>query len=180
MKMRIESTNEVAVYNGVPVRLWRGTTDTGVAAHLFIAAIAVDADDISEMGELTEISPPPGASAVLAFGTSSVRALAALGEAALPLVAAGPVAEACRAAATGSPRAPEAVLEILGVGGDRPVSQAIERAAELLARMAVALRVAGHPHVADEALESAVALGALLTGPVEDDSGGEDGTLPAN
>ncbi|MCA9270510.1 MAG: hypothetical protein KDA41_18640 [Planctomycetales bacterium] len=61
MKIQIESTDQVTEINGVPVRLWQGTTEDGVDCHVFVHRIAVaKQDDCSAFErELTEKLPPP-------------------------------------------------------------------------------------------------------------------------
>lgn len=41
MVIMIESTNEITQIDGVPVRVWLGTTDRGIKCKLFIHRIAV-------------------------------------------------------------------------------------------------------------------------------------------
>jgi hypothetical protein len=60
MKIMIESTDQVTDFDGVPVRLWEGTTEAGTPCKVFIHRIAIhkdhDADQFSR--ELAEQLPP--------------------------------------------------------------------------------------------------------------------------
>lgn len=59
MKISIESTDQIVTLNGVPARVWEGTSAGGVRVHAFITRIAVDrADDGAEFAELSEHSAP--------------------------------------------------------------------------------------------------------------------------
>lgn len=61
MKITLEKTAAFADLSGnVKARIWRGTTETGIEVHAFIALIAVDqADDRAAdfLRELTEVAP---------------------------------------------------------------------------------------------------------------------------
>ena len=41
MKLTIEATERIVQLNGVPARIWKGTTESGVEVHCFVARIAV-------------------------------------------------------------------------------------------------------------------------------------------
>jgi hypothetical protein len=41
MKVTLENTTKIVHINGVPARVWEGTTDSGIACHAFITRIAV-------------------------------------------------------------------------------------------------------------------------------------------
>lgn len=60
MKIIIESTSHVVEVNGVPGRMWEGTTDTGIAVQCLITRIAVlKTDDCEQFEkELKEQKPP--------------------------------------------------------------------------------------------------------------------------
>lgn len=51
MKITIESTTKIVVLkpdtmsDGVPARIWEGTTDSGIKVHCFITRIAVDKNE---------------------------------------------------------------------------------------------------------------------------------------
>lgn len=44
MRITIESTDHTTEINGVPVRHWKGVTDSGVECEVFVHRIAVRAD----------------------------------------------------------------------------------------------------------------------------------------
>ncbi len=60
MKITLESTTKVVTLNGVPARLWEGTTASGIPIHAFITRVAVDRElDTSEFErELLEQRTP--------------------------------------------------------------------------------------------------------------------------
>jgi hypothetical protein len=45
MKVTIESTSKIVELNGVPARVWEGTTDSGIKVHCFVTRIAIDKDE---------------------------------------------------------------------------------------------------------------------------------------
>jgi hypothetical protein len=45
MKISIESTTKIVKLNGVPARIWEGTTETGIKIHAFITRIAIGKDE---------------------------------------------------------------------------------------------------------------------------------------
>lgn len=45
MKITINSTVKIVNLNGVPARVWEGTTDSGIKLHCFITRIAIDKDE---------------------------------------------------------------------------------------------------------------------------------------
>lgn len=59
MKITIESTDRITTINGVPARIWEGTTDSGIPVHCFITRIAMHQDlDASQFErELKECRP---------------------------------------------------------------------------------------------------------------------------
>lgn len=42
MKVTFESTEKIVEINGVPARVWEGTTEKGIPCHAFITRVAVD------------------------------------------------------------------------------------------------------------------------------------------
>lgn len=62
MIVALESTTKIVEFDGVPARMWEGTTDTGIKVHAFITRIAVDKDDEAAneqfRRELMECKPP--------------------------------------------------------------------------------------------------------------------------
>lgn len=57
--LTITSTDKIAIVNGIPVRLWRGTTPKGVAVVCLIARVTavIGTDDLSELDEGLAPSP---------------------------------------------------------------------------------------------------------------------------
>jgi len=45
MKIKIESTAKITHLNGVPARIWEGTTEGGIKVHCYITRIAIDKDE---------------------------------------------------------------------------------------------------------------------------------------
>jgi len=60
MKVMAESTSKIVQVNGVPARIWEGTTEAGVPCHLFVTRVAVveGADQTQFEAELQECKPP--------------------------------------------------------------------------------------------------------------------------
>jgi hypothetical protein len=58
MKVTIESTEEIVKIDGVQTRLWKGTTDTGIAVHCFIHRISPQRHDQIEQFEDELIEKP--------------------------------------------------------------------------------------------------------------------------
>ena len=61
MKVIIESTTKIIHFNGVPVRVWEGHTESGIKVNCFIARVAIDAKEpnVGEFEkELREQKPP--------------------------------------------------------------------------------------------------------------------------
>jgi hypothetical protein len=60
VKITIESTDVLTRVNGQECRVWKGTTEGGIALTAFIPALAVDArEDVSQFErELIETAPP--------------------------------------------------------------------------------------------------------------------------
>lgn len=60
MQIQIEATDELTHFDGVPVRVWKGTTASGVECKVFVHRIAVarSADTSQFEKELQEQLPP--------------------------------------------------------------------------------------------------------------------------
>ena len=60
MRIAIEATDQITKIDGVPVRLWEGTTEQGTPCKVFVHRIAVrDDHDSSQFdAELQEQLPP--------------------------------------------------------------------------------------------------------------------------
>lgn len=60
MKITLESTDKIVTLNGVPARIWQGTTESGVPCHAYITRVGVDrTEDTSEFErELRETATP--------------------------------------------------------------------------------------------------------------------------
>ena len=60
MRMTVESTSKVVEINGVPARVWEGTSERGVKVICFITRVAVErSDDCGQFeAELAEQRPP--------------------------------------------------------------------------------------------------------------------------
>lgn len=60
MKMQIESTEQITEIGGVPVRVWKGVTESGVDCFVFVHLIAVrnDHDSTEFERDLAEQVPP--------------------------------------------------------------------------------------------------------------------------
>ncbi len=60
MKITIESTDKIVELNGVPARIWEGTTKAGIPMHAYITRVAVreDADADEFERELAEQKKP--------------------------------------------------------------------------------------------------------------------------
>jgi hypothetical protein len=68
MKIAIWSTSRLVTVNGVPARVWEGTTDKGVRVHALITRIAADAgQDLAELDRDLEKHAPPSPDAVECF-----------------------------------------------------------------------------------------------------------------
>jgi hypothetical protein len=63
MKITLTSTTKVVELNGVPARIWEGTTESGIAVHAFVTRLAVDKDENQEefQRELREHAAPSAA-----------------------------------------------------------------------------------------------------------------------
>lgn len=60
MKITIESTTKTVELNGVPARIWEGTTDSGIPIHCYITRIAVHEDhDQTQFAAEFESHRPP-------------------------------------------------------------------------------------------------------------------------
>lgn len=60
MRITIESTDTLTSIEGVPVRLWEGTTESGIKCRVFVRMIAVrnDEDSAPFERELKELDAP--------------------------------------------------------------------------------------------------------------------------
>lgn len=61
MIVTLESTEKIVHLNGLPARVWEGTTDSGVKIHAFITRVAIDKDEPNSeqfKKELQEHRPP--------------------------------------------------------------------------------------------------------------------------
>ena len=63
MKLLLESTTKVVELNGLPARIWEGTTESGIKVHAFLTRVAISAeeeDDVHDQfkKELLECKPP--------------------------------------------------------------------------------------------------------------------------
>lgn len=68
MKMTVESTTRIVHVNGVPARIWQGTTEDGVAVVVAVTRLAVaKAADAHEFERDLVEHAPPGVDAVQAF-----------------------------------------------------------------------------------------------------------------
>lgn len=64
MRITIESTSRLVEINGVPARVWEGTTDKGVPVIAFIPRVAARADhDVTEFERDLQETKPPSADA---------------------------------------------------------------------------------------------------------------------
>lgn len=75
MKITIECTEKIVNLNGIPARVWEGTTESGVEVYCFIPRIAIK-DTVSQetidqfQKELTEMRAP--SKEVLSFPISMI------------------------------------------------------------------------------------------------------------
>jgi len=60
MRILLRQTSQITTLNGVPARIWEGTTERGVPIACFITRVAVqkDADTEQFEAELREEEPP--------------------------------------------------------------------------------------------------------------------------
>lgn len=45
MKAKIESTEKIIEFNGVPARVWEGETEGGIKCHFYVTRVAIAADE---------------------------------------------------------------------------------------------------------------------------------------
>ena len=69
MKIQLESTTQITEVNGVPARVWEGTTETGIKVIALITRIAISIDEDPEVHdqfrkELSECKAPSAEVAV--------------------------------------------------------------------------------------------------------------------
>ena len=61
MKITIEATDQLTEMDGVPVRVWNGTTEGGVQCFVFVHRLAVHMDeDSGEFDRELKEQMPPG------------------------------------------------------------------------------------------------------------------------
>lgn len=61
MELLIESTDELTTMDGVPVRVWHGTTDNGVKCLVFVHRIAVHKSQDNSLFQAVLLEQlPPG------------------------------------------------------------------------------------------------------------------------
>jgi hypothetical protein len=61
MNVQLKSTTKIVTLNGIPARIWEGTTEGGVKVHAYITRIAIDKDEPNSQQfeqELQEHSAP--------------------------------------------------------------------------------------------------------------------------
>lgn len=58
MRIQIESTDIVTSIDGVPVRLWEGTTEGGISCQVYVHRLAVRDGEHQEMADLREQVQP--------------------------------------------------------------------------------------------------------------------------
>ena len=60
MKVTLHSTSKIVTLNGLPARIWEGTTEGGIPCHAYVTRIAVaeDADATEFEKELQEHTAP--------------------------------------------------------------------------------------------------------------------------
>lgn len=61
MKITIESTTKMVTLDGVPARVWEGTTESGLPVHAFITRIGTPAANVTEFERELErcVTPSP-------------------------------------------------------------------------------------------------------------------------
>ncbi len=66
MKIQIESTSNLTTMDGVPVRHWKGRTESGIECDVFVHRIAghKGQDSAQFESELKEMDPPGGPRAI--------------------------------------------------------------------------------------------------------------------
>jgi len=61
MRMQIEATDQITHLDGVPCRVWKGTTEGGVECLVFVHRVAVREDaDSAEFDRELQSQLPPG------------------------------------------------------------------------------------------------------------------------
>lgn len=67
MKINVTSTSKTVTLNGVPARIWEGTTESGIPVHCYITrvAVALDQDHSEFERELQEHQAPSAAVAAI-------------------------------------------------------------------------------------------------------------------
>lgn len=60
MKVTLESTDKIVLLDGVPARVWEGTSETGVPVHAFITRISASLKaDLSQFEAELEVHRTP-------------------------------------------------------------------------------------------------------------------------
>lgn len=73
MKITIESTTRIVLVNGVPTRVWQGTSEGGLVIAALVAQIAVDADAApADFGRELEENAAPLPAAMAMFPYAAV------------------------------------------------------------------------------------------------------------
>lgn len=61
MKAKIESTQKIIEFNGIPARVWEGETESGIKCHFYVTRVAISADETRTEefeAELQQQRPP--------------------------------------------------------------------------------------------------------------------------
>jgi hypothetical protein len=68
VKLTVESTTRIISINGVPARVWEGTSEAGVPVYLAVTRVSVpEGADQSEFAKELQAHKPPSDAAVLCF-----------------------------------------------------------------------------------------------------------------
>jgi hypothetical protein len=59
MKVTIWNTTKIVELNGVPARIWEGTTDSGIPVHFYVTRVAVDRDEDTSRFERLQATRAP-------------------------------------------------------------------------------------------------------------------------
>lgn len=52
MKATIESTEKIIEFDGIPARVWEGTTESGVKVHMYVTRVAISTEEKIENIEI--------------------------------------------------------------------------------------------------------------------------------
>lgn len=60
MKIQIHNTSKIVELNGIPCRVWEGTTESGIEVHAFIPRIVIadKSKRTDAYNELIQMAPP--------------------------------------------------------------------------------------------------------------------------